>query len=844
MAKSSVDPLGRYRAKRSAESTPEPFSSGVGRPLLFVIHKHAARRTHYDLRLEWGGTLKSWAVPKGPSLDPSQKRLAVEVEDHPVEYADFEGLIPAGNYGVGAIIVWDQGRWVPVEDPHEGWRRGKLLFELHGYKLRGLFTLVRTKSHPKEWLLIKKPDRGSPRDDASLPTVSIFSGLTVEELRDAPKKMEALLSDAAHQVGARPSPAPLIDEAQPMLAETADRPFSKKGWLFEIKYDGFRLFAARQKGEACLRFRGGGDASTAFPELTRALARWPADVLVDGELVVLDHEGRPNFQALQRRFQLSRATDVARATIEHPVTLFVFDLLALGNLDLRALPLLERRRLIELLVPSIGPVRLSPVFFTEGERLFEEVRRVGLEGIVAKRATSPYRAGRSGDWLKIRIDRTADFVIVGFTTPRGSRAGLGALHLAAFDDEELVYVGKVGSGLSGVELRALEEKLSTTGRPTPPCRGETPHGRDQHWVTPELVCEVRYHLLTEQGLLRQSAFLRLRSDKRPKECVLPHPRKEGSSELPLSEIAPSPKPRTLKLSHVEKVFFPQLGYTKRDLIDYYRTIAPFLLPYLRNRPLVLTRYPDGLTGKSFYQKDAPRFTPDWVRTERIYSEHAAREIDYFVCDDLDTLLYLVNSGTIPLHVWASRVGTLERPDWCIVDLDPKGAPLSHVLEVARALLALCRAIELPCHPKTSGQSGLHLLIPLGRFFTYEQSRTFGQLLCRVVEEKLPSIATTTRALDARGGKVYLDYLQNRHGQLLVAPYSVRPTPEATVSTPLTSREVRARLDPKRFTIASVPERVAGRGDPMRSLLEESVDLLRALDRLLELHHRAGKPRRP
>lgn len=829
---SRAEGLDAYRGKRSPGATPEPFG-GAARPGLFVVHKHAARRLHYDLRLEMGGVLRSWAVPKGPSLDPAEKRFAAEVEDHPAGYADFEGVIPDGNYGAGPMIVWDRGRWVPLEDPEKGYEKGKLLFELKGYKLRGVWTLVRTKGSRKDWLFIKHQDAASRAGPgaSAFPEESILSGLTIEELRDARKRAEGLRADLAN-AGARRRPLSAGD-VPPMLARTAERAFSRDGWLFELKCDGYRLVAGREAGVATLLLRGGGDASTVFPEIAAAVRALPFDGLVlDGELVVLDDTGRPSFAALQKRAGLSRRADVARGAVERPATYWAFDLLAAEGFDLRPLPLATRKEMLKRILPRAGPVRYLEHVEGKGEALYEEVVRLDLEGVVAKKADSPYRSGRSPSWLKVRRDRTGDFAVVGATAPRGTRAGLGALHLAVRDGERgLVYAGSVGSGFTGRQLEEAAEALGASRRAKPSCAGSVPNAnaKGTFWVEPSLVVEVRFKEWTPDGHLRQPVFVRFRTDKAVEDCT------RESEAAPAETGGSEPPERTVVFTRTEKVFWPGEGITKGDLLAYYRSIAPWILPYLKDRPVVLTRYPDGIAGKSFFQKDAPPFTPGWLRTERMWSGEAAREIDAFICDDEASLLFLVNLGTIPFHVWSSRVASIGRPDWCILDLDPKGAPFADVVTVAREAHALCEALELPSFVKTSGSTGLHVLIPLGGECTFDEAKVLGQLLARVVVERLPSIATVERIPSDRGGRVYVDFLQNGHGKLLASPFSVRPLPLAPVSTPLSWSEVNRRLCIGAFTLKTVPRRMARRKeDPLLPVMSLKPDLGRALGRLASL----------
>lgn len=621
---------------------------------------------------------------------------------------------------------------------------------------------------------------------------------------------------------------------QPMLAEHADEPFSAPGWLFELKHDGFRLLAAREGGSARLRYRSGAGTS-AFPDVESAVAGLPLDLVLDGELVVLDAAGRSSFQGLQKRVQLRRTPDVERAARERPAVVFAFDLLSLDGRDLRALPLVERKRLLRDVLPPAGPIRYSDHVEEDGLRLFAEVRRMGLEGMVAKRKDAPYAAGRSPQWLKIRVDRRADLAVVGFTLPRDAREGFGALHLARWDGTAFVYAGRVGSGFDDAELMRVRREIEPARIPRPPCRGPLPPGRGHAWVEPALVCEVRYKEVTEEGLLRQPVFVRFRPDKAPLECA-------GTA----SAAGPaSPAPATAaRVSNAAKVFWPREGYTKGDLVEYYRSVSAWLLPYLRDRPLVLTRYPDGIEGKSFYQKDAPGFARDVLRTVAVWSDASQRTIDYFVCPDVEGLVFLANLGSIPLHVWPSRVGALDRPDWSILDLDPKGAPFAHVVTLARAIKRLCDELGLPAFVKTSGASGLHVLLPLGGQCTFEQSRSLAHLMAWTLVREYPALATIDRPLHLRRGRVYIDYLQNAHGQLLVAPFSVRPLPGAPVSTPLRWSEVAAELDPARFTIRTVPPRLARlRQDPLMGVLSVRPDLVSAIATLERRLQRAGA-RRP
>jgi bifunctional non-homologous end joining protein LigD len=853
------DNLSKYRAKRSPDRSPEPV--GTVSPVdgsLFVVHKHAARQLHFDLRLEMDGVLRSWAVPKGPSLDMSDKRLAVKVEDHPLEYGDFEGVIPEGNYGAGGVIVWDRGQWVPLEDWRTGLEKGKLLFELNGYKLHGKWTLVKIKKSERDWLLIKERDSWMKQPGDQFPEESVLSGLTVEEIiagdTPAARLRKTLEKTDAPRVRVDPR------SVQAMHAESADEAFTRDGWIFELKLDGYRLIASKSHGEALLLTRNGNDYTGVFPEIARAVKALPIDdCIIDGEVVVCDAKGLPSFAMLQRRGRLTSSMDIKRAAVDLPATFYAFDLLAFEDFDLRPLPLVERKNLLMEVLPKLGPLRALEHIEREGEAFLEQVTAMGLEGVIAKKADSPYRKGRSTQWLKIKAERTGDFIIVGFTQPKRSRAHLGALQLADMVNGQLVYAGRVGTGFNEALLRELKEMFDGIARREPPCAGPSfgpgvdPLSSEDiletsttTWVDPVYVCEVRYREWTQDGLLRHSAFLRMREDKRPDECE-----RQGwgavasdaeAGVAPVAHVSEPPPPptkpvvqKTVAFSNLNKVFWPTEGYTKGDLIEYYRSVSKWILPYLRNRPVVLTRFPDGIEGKSFYQKDAPEFAPDWIRTVPIWSEETQRDIRYFVCDDEESLLYLANMASIPLHIWGSRVGSLELPDWCVIDLDPKEAPFSNVIRVAQVLHRICDDAGLPNYVKTTGKTGLHIMLPLGRQLTYEQCRTLGELLARLVIRELGDIATITRHINRRGDKVYLDYLQNRHGQLIVAPFSARPLSGATTSMPLTWDEVNDSLYPGAFTIKTAADRMEWLAtDPVLPVLETKPDLTSAVERVAGL----------
>ncbi len=775
--------------------------------------------------MEVDGSLRSWAVPKGPSFDPEDKRFAALVEDHPLDYADFEGSIPEGNYGAGHVIVWDCGTYIELMPFEEGFEEGKLLFELRGHKLRGRWTLVRMKGNrgaasgqgtAKEWLLIKERDQwagaAAPNDD------SVYSGLTLADMSD-PGRLSKRLARRLSRIDPRP-PKSGASQIRPMLARPGEA-FDREGWIFEIKYDGYRLLVEKSKGEVTLRSRNGGDLTESFPEIAKSAMRLPyAQFVIDGEAVVLDERGVPSFSLLQRR--LGGASPDADPARDWPVVHYAFDLPQALERDLRDVPLVKRKDLLRAMLPSAGPVRYSDHIDRFGVDAYRSMREIGLEGIVGKRADSPYRSGRSHDWIKVRGVRTGDFVIAGWIPNKSNPRDVGALALAEFRNGRLTFCGRLGSGLSGAARETLMRRLQALGQGD--ALDDDP---DIRWVQPVLVCEAAYKEYTLDGRLRQPTFNRLRDDKPPRECI-------GCHDDPIPARAQPLPRRDVIVTNPDKVFFPEKGLTKNDLVRYYERVAQWMLPYLRNRPLVLTRFPDGIYGKSFYQRDAPDFAPDWVKRTSLWTQTEDRDINYFMVDDVPALKYLANMGAIPIHVWHSRIDSLERPDWCVLDLDPKEAPFEDVIEVAKEIRDLLEEIGLPGHLKTSGASGLHILLPMARRLTHDQSRSFAELLARVIVSRRPDICTVARAVRKRSRKVYIDYMQNRHGQLIAAPFSARAEAAASVSMPVKWSELNGRLRNANHHIENALRRLKRAGDPMRGLLTDEPDLERSLARLAGL----------
>jgi bifunctional non-homologous end joining protein LigD len=868
--------LTKYRHKRSAENTPEPFGRDVPTSISttsgsFVVQKHAARRLHYDFRLEMEGVLRSWAVPKGPSMNPADKHLAVAVEDHPLEYGDFEGVIPPGNYGAGSVIVWDRGVYDVIDPPGDAAdavRKGKLDINLHGFKLNGAFTLVHTggrrNGDPKDeknWLLIKKRDQYATTDNVfETHPRSVLSGLTLEELADAPAAERKLADDLARkhlpELGTKlkHSDFPLT------LAKSRDDAFDNDKWLFEIKYDGVRVLAIREGEDTHLYARKGTDITNRYPEVVLALNSFALDRFVlDGEIVAQDDRGRPSFQLLQRRMHVNDPRQVARLSLAVPATYYVFDLLGFDRFDTRTLPLEERKRLLSELVHNEGPVRYCDHVIGRGKDFYDAISELELEGIIAKLRDSPYRGARTGDWLKIKRPLTRKFVIGGYSDPDGTRTHFGALLLGQYEATgALRYTDKVGTGFNQDMLRKLHAMLEERADESSPFRkpipGEPAPERNAHFVRPELVCNVRFTEWTDAGGIRQPSFLGLADNVDPRECVYEGP---GAPDDPASDEAPSvslnggddmktrkgrskdttPSPTAPKASitNPEKIFWPKDGYTKGDLVAYYRAVSKWMLPYLKDRPVMLTRYPDGIEGKMFYQKDAPAFVPNWIRTEKIYSEDSQRDISHFILDSEEALAYVANLAAVTIHMWSSRIPHLERPDWLLFDIDPKGSTTKNAVEVARQVAAVLREVGLEPCLKTSGQMGLHVVVGLAPKYTYDQAKMFSELVSQVVVNRMPQIATINRNPHTRKGRVYIDYLQLGHGKTIAAPFSVRPMPGAPVSAPMTWKELKPSLDPTVYNIKTMPPRMSRlKRDPFLDAIEKHASLEDALPHLESL----------
>jgi bifunctional non-homologous end joining protein LigD len=864
----SQDSLELYRQKRDPLSTNEPFgtehkpATRETRAGRFVVHLHDATRPHYDLRLQIGGTLKSFAVPRGPSLKTLDKHLAVLTEDHPLEYLEFEEVIPEGNYGAGAMIVWDVGRVRYLETTAErGLEVGKLDFELDGFKLHGRFALVATgrrkASGPSdkkanEWLLIKKQDAfAHPAGDVlvELPH-SVMSGLTVQELAERERVVRELEAEA-EALGAVRAPVD-VTSLTPMLCALTGAELDDPARLYELKIDGVRIVADKHARAVALRYRNGRAASSSYPEIARAVASLaPERVVLDGEVVAFDGQGRPSFQRIAPRIHAERPLDVRAAMNQVPVSYLVFDLLALGPFDLRALPLSARKALLMKLVRGRGYVRALDHLEGDGRPLFELCRTQRLEGVVAKRAASPYRAGpkRTDDWVKIKSERDDEFVVIGFMAGKGGRGALGALCVASYVGDKLLYRGRVGSGLDAAMLKTLLAELEARISPEFPAFGEPPEdAKGATWVRAELVVSVRFLGFTEGEVrLRAPTFRGLRTDIEPSACraappselleeAPPMPTEPAPVSAPLANSASSASSASatrVVVSNASKVFWPDEGYTKGDLCAYYASIAEVMLPFLHERPVVLVRYPDGIAGKHFYQWNVPVGTPDWIeRIELVDEDDPTRQKKtLFLVDSADALVHIANLGCIPLHVLAAQRGALDQCDFLTVDFDIAQRPFSDAVRLALDLRVILDDVGLIGFPKTSGQKGLHVLVPLGPDVNFDTAKLLVELLGRLVTDKNPSIATMERRVNQRGDRVYVDTGQTGPSRTIVAPYSVRSHPGATVSAPISWHELHVALDPTRFTMLTMPGRVQEVGDPFTGFMTTHPDVARAVTAL-------------
>lgn len=833
--------LKEYARKRNFEKTPEPPPAkpvaGAERGGFFCVQRHDATRLHYDFRLELNGVLVSWAVPKGPSLDPTRKSLAMKVEDHPLDYGTFEGNIPEGSYGGGSVMLWDKGTYEVLGDasPTEQLERGDFKFELHGTKLQGSFAIVHMK-HPakssskgNEWLLLKKKDEHAVADyDIEQFAWSVATRRTQEEIAE-----NAAALSPADLKGARKAAVPSTMEA--MLATAVTKPPAGSHWSFEIKWDGVRALCLIKNGSLHMQSRRGNRCEKQYPELADLPAHVNAKtVWLDGEICVLNEDGRARFELIQPRIMAS-GTAPARLAETAPAMLFLFDVLYVDGYDLRGVPLEDRKRVLNSLVTPGQHIRISESFDTDGEQMLEAARQMDLEGILAKDRRSTYEEGRSTRWLKLKVLNEQEFVIAGFT--KGERDYFGALVLGVEEQGKLRHAGQVGTGFDYKLMKAIHDRLQPLIVETSPLR-PVPKIKDVTWVRPKVVCEVRFLEWTHDGNLRAPVFVGLRDDKSPKEVVreesvAPPGAVDSAAELDLSgrEVTSEIDGHRLKFTNLDKVYFPKDGWKKRDLIAFYNGVSPWLLPHLKGRPLSMKRYPNGIHQDFFFQKNAVHF-PDWMYLEPIVEHHPPKTNHYPVANDRASLLYLVNLGCIDQNPWTSRTGNLDHPDWMLLDLDPVEASFDKIVEAALLIREVLTELGLKGYPKTTGGDGMHVYVPLDAVYSYDQVRSFAEILSHLAVEREPNLFTTPRSVDKRKkGRVYFDYLQIGTGKTISSPYVVRAYDGAPVATPLAWKEVVRGLRPNDFRIDNTLERFRRVGDLFASVLQGGQTLEQALERI-------------
>lgn len=830
-------PLSEYARKRNFDITSEPAEApkkakSKAHALSFVIHKHDARNLHYDFRLELDGTLKSWAVPKGPSLDPTHKRLAVHVEDHPLGYAGFEGSIPEGQYGAGDVIVWDRGIWQPHGDPQKTYKDGKLKFTLVGEKLTGEWALVRTRlkgsGDKEQWLLIKEKDEiarpGADYDIVVDQPQSVISGKLVgkpaTDNKAAPAKATAPRVKSAKTKPAKASQAASVvpETLTPQLATLVDAP-PNGDWLYEIKFDGYRIMTRILDGEVRLFSRNGHDWTDRLPLQAKALqAMGLKDSWLDGEMVMLNEDGLPDFQALQNAFEIGRSKEVVY---------FLFDAPFIEARDLRETPLEERRAALKKLLGKSRSklLRFSDAFMSRHQDIVESASAMGLEGVIGKRAGSLYLSKRNPDWIKLKCRLRQEFVIVGYTQPQGSRSGFGALLLAVNGDEEdsgLMYAGRVGTGFSERTLKQISERVKKMQRDSSPLAKKltSAQGRGVHWIEPELVCEAEFAEWTREGIIRQAAFIALRSDKPASQVVHEYPQaaknlKKASRSSPVNtektgKAAVPNKGRMIiadvSISHPDRVIDTDSGTQKADLARYYEAIADWILPYLKNRPVSLLRCPEGVAGEQFFQKHSEKLAiPNIKQLEPELDPGHARLMEI---DTVQALVGAAQMGTIELHTWGATSDRIETPDHFVLDLDPDDAlPWRSMIEATQMTLAVLDELGLDAFIKTSGGKGMHIIVPLQRQADWESVKAFAKAIAEFIARQLPERFTATMGPKNRVGKIFIDYLRNSRGASTVTAYSVRARPGLPVSVPVAREELESLKSAQQWNVGNLQQRL-------------------------------------
>lgn len=864
--------LERYKEKRSSGLSPEPEGGKAERSgLIFTVQKHEASRLHYDFRLEMEGVLKSWAVPKGPSADPKIKRLAMMVEDHPYDYRNFEGIIPQGQYGGGTVIVWDQGTYEAEglqgkskkeQEKYllEALEQGNLKFILNGTKLKGSYALVKINGKGEnEWLLIKHNDSFASKGDITLKEGSVLSGKTIEQMKgasgsDGGQELSLVSKKKASLKENKKSAFPSF--MKPMLATLTDEPFDDDGWICEVKWDGYRTLALLNKGEVSLLSRNEKPFDDKFYPIYQLCKELDMNAIFDGEIVVINEQGISDFSRLQNW----------RSEADGHLVYYVFDLLWHEGKDLTDLPLSERQALLKKVLPEGNDqLRLSTVFTSGAIEFFKAATQTGLEGIIAKKLSSIYTPGyRSKEWLKVKVHKRQEVVIAGFTKNKDTVKEFSSLLLGIYENKDLVYVGKVGTGFSQQDQHELmaafkpfiskESPFNTVPDINKPSRFRpVPAFAKAVWLRPELVCEVSFAEVTPDGVFRHPSFMGIRIDKKAGEVIreVAVPAALLSESLKMKEhLKPAPEisrksflnPKDesqvrnvcghdLKFTHLSKVYWPAEGITKRELLNYYYQVAEFILPYLKDRPQSLNRFPAGIGAKGFYQKDISRNAPEWAKRFP-HTTNEGEHKEYLVGGDEATLLWMASLGCIEMNPWFSRVQSPDFPDYCVIDLDPDKNTFDQVVKAALEVKKVLDGLGIPSFPKTSGSTGMHIYIPLGGEYTYDQSQLFAKLIVKLVHEQIPEFTSLERLVKNREGKMYLDFLQNRPGATIAGAYSLRPKPGATVSMPLNWDEVKKGLKMEDFTIHTALNRLKSEGDLFKGVLGKGIDLEKTV-KLLE-----------
>jgi len=833
MAKRAGLDIETYNEKRDFTKTKEPKGRKLkGKGDSFVVQKHEASRLHWDFRLELDGVLKSWAVPKGPSVNPDDKRLAMRTEDHPLDYGDFEGIIPAGEYGGGTVMLWDQGRWIPHpdKDPRKTLEEGHLHFTLEGERMKGEWVMFRLKPRPGEkaepWMLKKVTDDfANPDNGDELVDEFVTSVTTERTMAEIASGSDVWRSNRGGQKGGRArkksSEAPPPFE-QPQLAMLVDEVPPGDNWLFEYKYDGYRLLIATGTGAATAWTRNGKDWSDKFRALVKAAAKLPAGCLIDGEAVALDEKGKPNFQLLQSTLKDQRGANLA---------FFAFDLLIDRGEDIRRLPNIERKdRLKSLLAGVHPPILFGDHVLGRGEELFREICKAGGEGLIAKRADATYRGDRSKNWLKVKCIQRQEFVIVGWSES-DKRRGFRSLLLASRDKKALTYVGKVGTGFNAQLIEDLMERMEPLALDKAAVEVPRPERKGAHWIKPELVAEINFTEFTDEGILRHPSFIALREDKPAKDIVREVPQHvEEAMKQPKRTTAKRAKGKTaedfgIAISSPERVIYPELGLTKKDLADYYATVEPLIMVDSANRPMTLIRCPGGRTGECFFQKHDKGTFGEHVKQIPIEEKDGETE-DYLYFDDVRGLLACVQMGTMEFHGWGNKVEKVEYPDRLVFDLDPDvGLDFGKVKEAAVRVRDLVAGMGLKSFPLLTGGKGIHVVIPLDQTADWVAVKSFADRFSRAVAEAEPDRFTANIRKVQRKGRIFLDWLRNQRGATAVMPYSARAREGAPVAAPIAWEELADYDSGAAFSIRDADEllkrakskRLAGWGKAKQSL---------------------------